>query len=148
MKTEVFSTIPLVINLKKKMINEWEACCHCFKLITFRFTKKKRWPKLHLYWQHGYLLTSIFTAIWWFFGFLDLFIYTFFRWDLSLIDNLPDYMKIALEIFFKTCNELIVEVLKEQGRDMTAYIRKNAVCTVNYEEHFVQNHQIHKTIKT
>ena len=57
-------------------------------------------------------------------------------------------MKIALEIFFKTSNELITEVLKEQGRDMAAYIRKHAVCTVNYEEHFVQNHQIHKTIKT
>ena len=79
---------------------------------------------------------------------LDLFIYTVFRWDLSLIDNLADYMKIALEIFFKTSNELIVEVLKDQGRDMIAYIQKNVVCTVNYEEHFVQNHQIHKTIKT
>ena len=57
-------------------------------------------------------------------------------------------MKIALEIFFKTSNELIAEVLKEQGRDMAAYIRKNVVCTVNYEDDFVQNHQIHKTIKT
>ena len=57
-------------------------------------------------------------------------------------------MKIALEIFLKTSNELIVEVQKEQERDMAAYIWKNAVCTVNYEEHFVQNHQIHKTIKT
>ena len=50
--------------------------------------------------------------------------------------------------FFKTSNELIAEVLKEQGQDMAGYICKNAVCTVNYEEHFVQNHQIHKTIKT
>ena len=57
-------------------------------------------------------------------------------------------MKIALDIFFKTSNELIAEVLEEQGRDMAAYIRKNAVCTINYEENFVQNHQIHKTIKT
>ena len=56
-------------------------------------------------------------------------------------------MKIALDIFFKTCNELIAEVLKEQGRDMTAYIRKNAVCTVNYEEHFVQNHQNLKNLR-
>ena len=38
-----------------------------------------------------------------------------FRWDLSLIDNLPNYMKIALEIFFKTSNELIAKVLKEKG---------------------------------
>ena len=50
-------------------------------------------------------------------------------------------MKIALEIFFKISNELIDQVLKEQGRDTAAYIWKNAVCIVNYEEHFVQNHQ-------
>ena len=66
----------------------------------------------------------------------------------SFVDRQPSrHMKIALEIFFKTSNELIAEVLKEQGRDMAAYIGKNVVCTVNYEEHFVQNHQIHKTIK-
>ena len=56
-------------------------------------------------------------------------------------------MKIALEIFFKTSNELIVEVLKDQGRDMIAYIQKNVVCTVNYEEHFVQNHQNLKNLE-
>ena len=56
-------------------------------------------------------------------------------------------MKIALDIFFKTSNELIAEVVKEQGRDTAAYIRKNALCTVNYEEHFVQNHQNLKNLR-
>ena len=55
-------------------------------------------------------------------------------------------MKIALEIFFKTSNELIAEVLKEQGRDMAAYIRKNAVHTINYEDHFLQNHENFKNL--
>ena len=64
-----------------------------------------------------------------------------------MIDNLPDYMKIALEIFFKTSNELIAEVRKEQGRDMAAYMWKNAVCIVNFEEHFVQNHQNFKNMR-
>lgn len=46
------------------------------------------------------------------------------RWDLSLQDRLPDYIKITLEFFFNTSNELNAEVAKMQERDMCAYIRK------------------------
>jgi len=46
------------------------------------------------------------------------------RWDLSLVDRLPDYIKITFEFFLKTSNELIAEVAKTQKRDMSAYIRK------------------------
>lgn len=48
------------------------------------------------------------------------------RWDLSSIDCLPRYMRIALKFFFNTSNELTEEVVKKQGRDMSSYIRKNA----------------------
>lgn len=48
------------------------------------------------------------------------------RWDLSLIDCLPYYMKIALKLFLNTSNELTAEAVEKQGRDMSAYIRKNA----------------------
>jgi hypothetical protein len=48
------------------------------------------------------------------------------RWDLSLIDCLPEYMKIALKFFLKTHDELVDEVMRTQGRDMASYIRKNA----------------------
>jgi len=46
------------------------------------------------------------------------------RWDLSLLDRLPDYIKITFEFFLNTSNELIAEVAKTQERDMSAYIRK------------------------
>lgn len=54
----------------------------------------------------------------------------FFRWDLSLIEDLPDHIKIAFQFFFNTANELAVQVVKKQGRDMTA-ILKNSVCVEN-----------------
>lgn len=47
------------------------------------------------------------------------------RWDVSLIGCLPDFIKKIFEVFLKTSNELAAEVLKEQGRDIAAYIRKN-----------------------
>ena len=50
-----------------------------------------------------------------------------FRWDLSVIDDFPDDIKISLQFFFNTANELAVEVVKTQGRDMTA-ILKDCVC--------------------
>ena len=54
-------------------------------------------------------------------------VYGICRWDLSLVDRLPDYIKITFEFFLKTSNELIAEVAKTQERDMSAYIRKT-VC--------------------
>uniref|UniRef100_A0A0G7ZP14 Putative terpene synthase, PgTPS26 n=1 Tax=Picea glauca TaxID=3330 RepID=A0A0G7ZP14_PICGL len=45
------------------------------------------------------------------------------RWDLSLIDDLPNNIKIACQFFFNTANELAVEVVKKQGRDMTALLK-------------------------
>jgi hypothetical protein len=63
--------------------------------------------------------------------FLKIFIFiivcAIFRWDLSLIDDLPDNIKIPFQFFFNTANELAVEVVKLQGRDMTALL-KDTVC--------------------
>lgn len=56
------------------------------------------------------------------------FVYCIYRWDLSLQDSFPDYIKITLEFFFNTSNELNAEVAKMQERDMSAYIRKAGVC--------------------
>lgn len=56
------------------------------------------------------------------------FVYGIYRWDLSLQDRLPDYIKITLEFFFNTSNELNAKVAKMQERDMSAYIRKAGVC--------------------
>eukprot|EP00253_Pinus_taeda_P013031 PITA_13031 len=48
------------------------------------------------------------------------------RWDTSLISRLPDHIQKIFEFFMKTSNEWTAEVEKKQGRDMAAYIRKNA----------------------
>eukprot|EP00253_Pinus_taeda_P007840 PITA_07840 len=47
------------------------------------------------------------------------------RWDLSLMDDLPEHIKVAVHFFFKTANEFAVEVAKKQGRDMTAMLKDN-----------------------
>ena len=49
-----------------------------------------------------------------------------FRWDISLIDSLPGYIKKIFEFFVETSNEWTAEVEKIQGRDMAAYIRNAA----------------------
>jgi len=51
-----------------------------------------------------------------------------FRWDLSLIDDLPDPIKIVFRFFFKTANELADQIVKVQKRDMAATLKCNSVC--------------------
>ena len=38
-----------------------------------------------------------------------------FRWDLSLIHDLPDYIKIAFQFFLNIADELIFEIVKSKG---------------------------------
>eukprot|EP01018_Ginkgo_biloba_P010787 Gb_15698 [translate_table: standard] len=45
------------------------------------------------------------------------------RWDFSLVDCLPDYMKICFKIWYKTANELAEGAQKEQGRDLLRLFR-------------------------
>eukprot|EP01018_Ginkgo_biloba_P014922 Gb_20080 [translate_table: standard] len=46
------------------------------------------------------------------------------RWDFSLVDSLPDYMKICFKIWYKTANELPEEAQKEQGRDLLGFFEQ------------------------
>nr|AAK83561.1 delta-selinene synthase [Abies grandis] len=57
------------------------------------------------------------------------------RWDLSLIHDLPDYIKIAFQFFFNIADELIFEIVKQQGRDMTAIVKD---CWKRYIESYLQ----------
>jgi hypothetical protein len=50
-----------------------------------------------------------------------------FRWDLSLVDRMPQDMKICFMGFYNTFNEIAEEGRKRQGRDVLGYIR-NVVC--------------------
>nr|ADX42737.1 (E)-beta-farnesene synthase 1 [Pseudotsuga menziesii] len=46
------------------------------------------------------------------------------RWDLSLTENLPDYMKLCYKIFYDIVHEVVLEAEKEQGRELLTFFRK------------------------
>eukprot|EP00253_Pinus_taeda_P007466 PITA_07466 len=45
-------------------------------------------------------------------------------WDLSLTENLPDYMKLCYKIFYDIVHEVVREAEKEQGRELLSFFRK------------------------
>uniref|UniRef100_F2XFB2-2 Isoform 2 of Bifunctional levopimaradiene synthase, chloroplastic n=1 Tax=Picea sitchensis TaxID=3332 RepID=F2XFB2-2 len=45
------------------------------------------------------------------------------KWDLSLVDRMPEDMKICFMGFYNTFNEIAEEGRKRQGRDVLGYIR-------------------------
>ncbi|GLJ22212.1 hypothetical protein SUGI_0417450 [Cryptomeria japonica] len=47
------------------------------------------------------------------------------RCDTSLVDELPEYMKIIFKAWYEVVNETNKEATKQQGRDMLHYIRKD-----------------------
>ena len=51
-----------------------------------------------------------------------------FRWDLSVIDDFPDDIKISLQFFFNTANELAVEVVKNTRAGYDSYIKRLRMC--------------------
>eukprot|EP00253_Pinus_taeda_P006279 PITA_06279 len=46
------------------------------------------------------------------------------QWDLSLTENLPDYMKLCYKIFYDIVHEVVREAEKEQGRELLSFFRK------------------------
>lgn len=48
------------------------------------------------------------------------------RWDLSLVNDLPDPIKIIFRFFFKTANEVADQIVKVQKRDMGATLKCNS----------------------
>ncbi|XP_019453842.1 PREDICTED: myrcene synthase, chloroplastic-like isoform X2 [Lupinus angustifolius] len=55
---------------------------------------------------------------------LQLFTEAMDRWDPKTIDNLPDYMKICFLALYNFVNELGHEILKENGCDITPYLKE------------------------
>nr|QWV53993.1 kaurene synthase-like 2 [Chamaecyparis formosensis] len=47
------------------------------------------------------------------------------RCDISLVDELPEYMKIIFKAWYEVATETNKEATKQQGRDMLQYIRKD-----------------------
>ncbi|KAL3515888.1 hypothetical protein ACH5RR_022790 [Cinchona calisaya] len=86
--------------------------------------------------QHGYcrristkvnaLITTI-DDIYDVYGTLDelkLFTDAVQRWDVEVMDQLPDYMKICYFALFNSSNEMAYDVMKEQGVHIIPYLRK------------------------
>lgn len=46
------------------------------------------------------------------------------RWDIADIEKLPQTIRISFLALFNTTNEVGFEILKEQGFNVTPYIRK------------------------
>eukprot|EP01018_Ginkgo_biloba_P025693 Gb_11595 [translate_table: standard] len=46
------------------------------------------------------------------------------RWDLSMMECLPEYMRICFRELYQTVNELACQAQKTQGREMLNYIRR------------------------
>nr|ADH29869.1 e-beta farnesene synthase [Pinus sylvestris] len=46
------------------------------------------------------------------------------RWDLSLTESLPDYMKLCYKIFYEIVHEVVREAEKLQGRELLSFFRK------------------------
>ncbi|CAL5420908.1 unnamed protein product [Camellia sinensis] len=55
---------------------------------------------------------------------LELFTNAVERWDVSAIEQLPDYMKICFLTLFNSINEMAYDVLKGQGLNIISYLKK------------------------
>ncbi|CAL5431425.1 unnamed protein product [Camellia sinensis] len=57
---------------------------------------------------------------------LELFTNAVERWDISAMEQLPDYMKICFLALFNSINEMAYDALKEQGLHIISHLRKAA----------------------
>ncbi|XP_077224041.1 alpha-terpineol synthase, chloroplastic-like isoform X1 [Tasmannia lanceolata] len=46
------------------------------------------------------------------------------RWDINAMEGLPEYMKICFLAIFNTVNEVVYDTLKEEGWEITQYLKK------------------------
>eukprot|EP01018_Ginkgo_biloba_P025685 Gb_08213 [translate_table: standard] len=46
------------------------------------------------------------------------------RWDLSMMEGLPEYMRISFKVLYEAVNELASQAQNTQGREMLNYIRR------------------------
>ncbi|RVW26800.1 Isoprene synthase, chloroplastic [Vitis vinifera] len=58
------------------------------------------------------------------------------RWDINMMNNLPDYMKLFFLALYNTTNEMAYDCLKEQGENILPYLRKAwaVLCKVFLQE--------------
>ncbi|CAL5435373.1 unnamed protein product [Camellia sinensis] len=59
---------------------------------------------------------------------LELFTNAVERWDISAMEQLPDYMKICFLALFNSINEMAYDALKEQGLHIILHLKKVDLC--------------------
>ncbi|CAL5356722.1 unnamed protein product [Camellia sinensis] len=59
---------------------------------------------------------------------LELFTNAIERWDISAMEQLPDYMKICFLALFNSINEMAYDALKEQGLHIILHLKKVDLC--------------------
>ncbi|CAL5435391.1 unnamed protein product [Camellia sinensis] len=59
---------------------------------------------------------------------LELFTNAVERWDISAMEQLPDYMKICFLALFNSINEMAYDALKGQGLHIISYLKKVDIC--------------------
>ncbi|XP_052177612.1 tricyclene synthase TPS4, chloroplastic-like [Diospyros lotus] len=55
---------------------------------------------------------------------LELFTLAVERWDINIVENLPDYMKLCFLALYNTVNEMAYNTLKEQGVNSIPYLKR------------------------
>ncbi|CAN4111969.1 unnamed protein product [Withania somnifera] len=55
---------------------------------------------------------------------LELFTHAIQRWDIKIVEQLPDYMKVCYFALFNIINEVAYHVLKDQGINVLSYLTK------------------------
>nr|WBO38699.1 terpene synthase 28 [Aquilaria agallochum] len=55
---------------------------------------------------------------------LELFTRAVERWDVNMVDDLPDYMKLCFLALYNTINEIAFEILQERGISVISYLAK------------------------
>ncbi|KAL5713790.1 hypothetical protein ACHQM5_015836 [Ranunculus cassubicifolius] len=58
------------------------------------------------------------------------------RWDVNLVQGLPDYMKLLFFAWYNTTNEIAYNALKEQGVNVLPYLRKK--CAGQFKSYMIE----------
>lgn len=52
------------------------------------------------------------------------------RWDMKMMDQLPEYMKLCFLALYNSINEMAYDLLKDQGSHFITYFSKAVTCWI------------------
>ncbi|CAL5435427.1 unnamed protein product [Camellia sinensis] len=135
-----FNMVQAIHQQEVKQISRWWRSTCLGKKLSFardRLMENFLWPlEVNFEPQFGYfrrMNTKVFTLItiiddvYDVYGSLEeleLFTNAVERWDISAMEQLPDYMKICFLALFNSINEMAYDALKEQGLHIISHLKK------------------------